>query len=336
MISVGQKVELKVDAAQRSATAKNHSATHLLQKALRTVLGEHVEQSGAFYDKNRLRFDFTHFKAMTAAELAAVELMVNEAIASNQEVTTREMSLEDAKKTGAMALFGEKYGDKVRVVNMGDSTELCGGTHVARTGDIGSFKIVSEAGISAGVRRIEALTSDNLLNYYKDIEDRLNKAAAVIKAQPNELVHKLTQLTEELKSLKNENEKLKTQLAGNSLGNAADNAEDVNGIKLLCLKAEAADVNALRSLSDNLSDKLGDCVIVLGAEIGGKATLIASATDGAVKKGAMAGNIIKEIAPIVGGKGGGRPTMAQAGGTDVAAIEDALKKAAEVVKAQIK
>ena len=336
MISVGQKVELKVDAAQRSATAKNHSATHLLQKALRTVLGEHVEQSGAFYDKNRLRFDFTHFKAMTAAELAAVELMVNEAIASNQEVTTREMSLEDAKQTGAMALFGEKYGETVRVVNMGDSTELCGGTHVARTGDIGSFKIVSEAGISAGVRRIEALTSDNLLNYYKDIEDRLNKAAAVIKAQPNELVHKLTQLTEELKSLKSENERLKTQLAGNSLGNAADNAEDVNGIKLLCLKAEAADVNALRSLSDNLSDKLGDCVIVLGAEIGGKVTLIASATDGAVKRGAMAGNIIKEIAPIVGGKGGGRPTMAQAGGTDVAAIEDALKKAAEVVKAQIK
>ena len=336
MISVGQKVELKVDAAQRSATAKNHSATHLLQKALRTVLGEHVEQSGAFYDKNRLRFDFTHFKAMTAAELAAVELMVNEAIASNQEVITREMSLEDAKKTGAMALFGEKYGDTVRVVNMGDSTELCGGTHVARTGDIGSFKIVSEAGISAGVRRIEALTSDNLLNYYKDIEDRLNKAAAVIKAQPNELVHKLTQLTEELKSLKSENEKLKTQLAGNSLGNAADNAEDVNGIKLLCLKAEAADVNALRGLSDSLSDKLGDCVIVLGAEIGGKATLIASATDGAVKRGAMAGNIIKEIAPIVGGKGGGRPTMAQAGGTDVAAIEDALKKASEVVKAQIK
>ena len=336
MISIDQTVELKVDAAQRNATAKNHSATHLLQKALRTVLGDHVEQSGAFYDKHRLRFDFTHFKAMTAAEIAAVELMVNEAIASNDEVITREMSLEDAKKTGAMALFGEKYGDTVRVVSMGDSTELCGGTHVKRTGDIGSFKIVSEAGISAGVRRIEALTSDNLLNYYQDIEDRLNKAAAVIKAQPNDLVNKLTQLNEELKSLKSENEKLKAKLAGNSLGNAADNAEDVNGIKLLCLKADAADVNALRSLSDSLSDKLGDCVIVLGADIDSKATLIASATDGAVKRGAMAGSIIKEIAPIVGGKGGGRPTMAQAGGTDTAKIEDALAKAAEIIKSQIK
>ena len=336
MVSVGQKAELKVDAEQRSATAKNHSATHLLQKALRTVLGEHVEQSGAFYDKNRLRFDFTHFKAMTPEEIAKVEHMVNEAIARNDEVVTREMSLEDAKKTGAMALFGEKYGETVRVVSMGDSTELCGGTHVSRTGDIGSFKILSESGIAAGVRRIEALTSDNLLNYYKDIETELNKAAALVKAQPKDLEKKLGQLLDELKTLKSENDKLKTELAGNSLGDAADNAEDVNGIKLLCLKADAADVNALRSLSDTLSDKLGDCVIVLGAEINGKAALIASATDGAVKRGAMAGNIIKEIAPVVGGKGGGRPTMAQAGGTDVSAIEAALTKASEVVKSQIK
>ena len=336
MLSVGQKAELSVDEAQRTATAKNHSATHLLQYALRKVLGDHVEQSGAFYDKDRLRFDFTHFKAMTREELNEVEKIVNDEITKDDEVITKEMSLEDAKKTGAMALFGEKYGETVRVVNMGDSTELCGGTHVGRTGNIGSFKIISEAGIAAGVRRIEAITAENLLNYYRNIENELNEAASIVKSQPKDLGRKLSQMMEEIKALKAENDKLKTELAGNSLGDAADNAVDLGGVKMLCLKAEAADVNALRSLSDTLADKLGDCVIVLGAEIGGKATLIASATDGAVKRGAMAGNIIKEIAPVVGGKGGGRPTMAQAGGPDVAAIEAALAKAAEVIKSQIK
>jgi alanyl-tRNA synthetase len=335
MLSVGQKAELAVDEAQRSATAKNHSATHLLQHALRKVLGDHVEQSGAFYDKDRLRFDFTHFKAMTRDELDEVERLVNAEISKDDEVITKEMSLEDAKKTGAMALFGEKYGDTVRVVNMGDSTELCGGTHVGRTGNIGSFKIISEQGIAAGVRRIEAITSENLLNYYKTIESELNEAASIVKSQPKDLARKLSQMLDEIKALKSENEKLKTELAGNSLGDAAANAEDVNGVKVLCLKADAADVNSLRSLSDTLADKLGDCVIVLGAEIGGKATLIASATNGAVKRGAMAGNIIKEIAPVIGGKGGGRPTMAQAGGPDVASISAALEKAGDVIKAQI-
>ncbi|MDO4962164.1 MAG: alanine--tRNA ligase [Eubacteriales bacterium] len=336
MLSKGQKVELKVDEAQRSATAKNHSATHLLQNALRSVLGEHVEQSGAYYDKDRLRFDFTHFKAMGAEELAKVEKMVNAEVAANNDVVTKVMSLEDAKATGAMALFGEKYGDEVRVVSMGPSTELCGGTHVKRTGDIGSFRIISESGIAAGVRRIEALTSQNLLDYYKNIESELIEAASIVKAQPKDLKKKLSQMMDELKALKSENDKLKTELAGNSLGDAAANAVDVNGVKVLCLKADAADVGALRSLCDNLADQLGDCVIVLGAEIGGKATLIASATDSAVKKGAMAGNIIKEIAPVVGGKGGGRPTMAQAGGSDIAAIPAALDKAIEVIKSQIK
>ena len=336
MIGVGQEVELEVDAAERAATAKNHSATHLLQYALRKVLGNHVEQSGAYYDKDRLRFDFTHFQAMTKDELAEVSKIVNTLIKENHPVVTQEMSLEDAKKTGAMALFGEKYGDTVRVVTMGPSTELCGGTHVTNTGVIGSFKLISESGIAAGVRRIEALTSDNLLAYYQTEEDELLAAAAAAKSQPSELVRKITQLMEDLKAAKNENEKLKAQLAGNSVGDAAANAVDVAGIKVLCIKADASDVNALRTLSDNLKDKLGDSVVVLGAEVDGKATLIASATDGAVKRGAMAGNIIREIAPMIGGKGGGRPNMAQAGGTDVSGIGAALEKAVEIVKGQIK
>ncbi|MBQ9420639.1 MAG: alanine--tRNA ligase [Lachnospiraceae bacterium] len=336
MIGVGQEVELEVDAAERAATAKNHSATHLLQYALRKVLGSHVEQSGAYYDKDRLRFDFTHFQAMTKDELAEVSKIVNTLIKENHPVVTQEMSLEDAKKTGAMALFGEKYGDTVRVVTMGPSTELCGGTHVTNTGVIGSFKLISESGIAAGVRRIEALTSDNLLAYYQTEEDELLAAAAAAKSQPSELVRKITQLMEDLKAAKNENEKLKAQLAGNSVGDAAANAVDVAGIKVLCIKADASDVNALRTLSDNLKDKLGDSVVVLGAEVDGKATLIASATDGAVKRGAMAGNIIREIAPMIGGKGGGRPNMAQAGGTDVSGIGAALEKAVEIVKGQIK
>ena len=336
MIGVGQEVELEVDSAERAATAKNHSATHLLQYALRRILGSHVEQNGAYYDKDRLRFDFTHFQAMTKEELAEVEKIVNTLIREDHPVVTKEMSLEEAKKTGAMALFGEKYGETVRVVTMGPSTELCGGTHVAKTGVIGSFKLISESGIAAGVRRIEALTSDNLLAYYQNEEDELLAAAAAAKSQPSELVRKISQLMDELKAVRNENEKLKAQLAGNSVGDAAANALDIAGIKVLCIKADASDVNALRTLSDNLKDKLGDSVVVLGAEVDGKATLIASATEGAVKRGAMAGNIIREIAPAIGGKGGGRPNMAQAGGTDVSGIETALAKAVEIVKGQIR
>ena len=335
MISVGQEAELSVDKAQRDATAKNHSVTHLLQYALRQVLGEHVEQNGALYDKDRMRFDFTHFQAMTADEIEKVEAIVNAEIAANYEVITKVMSIDEARKTGAMALFGEKYGEEVRVVTMGDSIELCGGTHVKSTGEIGFFKIISESGIAAGVRRIEGLTGANLMNYYKELEKELSSAAAVIKAQPKELVHKLEQLSEELKALKSENESLKAKLAGNSLGNALDNAIDVNGIKVLSTKADAADINALRALSDSLKESLGDSVVILGAVIDGKVSLIASATDAAVKKGAMAGNIIKETAPIIGGKGGGRPNMAQAGGSDADKLDEALNKAVEVVKAQL-
>ena len=335
MIGAGQEVELEVDPAERAATAKNHSATHLLQYALRQVLGSHVEQSGAYYDRDRLRFDFTHFQAMTAEEIRRVEEIVNRLIEEDHAVITREMSLEDAKKTGAMALFGEKYGETVRVVSMGPSTELCGGTHVKHTGEISSFRVISESGIAAGVRRIEALTSANLLKFYQKEEEELHAAAAAVKAQPGDLVKKISQLMDEVRSLKSENEKLKTKLAGNSLGNAEAEAVDFLGIKVLGIKADAADINALRNLSDTLKDKLGDSVVILGAEIDGKVTLIAAATDAAVKRGAMAGNIIREIAPIVGGKGGGRPNMAQAGGTDGSKLEEALRKGVEIAGSQI-
>ena len=335
MIASGQEVELKVDKAARGATAKNHSVTHLLQYALRTVLGEHVQQSGAYYDKDRMRFDFTHFKALTTEEIEAVERLVNALIAEDHEVVTRIMSLDEARSSGAMALFGEKYGDKVRVVTMGPSVELCGGTHVKRTGEIGAFRIVSEAGIAAGIRRIEGLTGDNLLRHYRDIENELLSAASIIKAQPKELTHKLAQLTEELKALKSENESLKAKLAGNSLGDALSKAVEHNGVKILATKADAADVNALRTLSDQLKDKLGESVVILGTVIDGKVNLIASATEGAVKKGAMSGNIIKETAPLIGGKGGGRPNMAQAGGNDPSGLENAIERAVQIAISQI-
>ncbi|MDO4487788.1 MAG: alanine--tRNA ligase [Eubacteriales bacterium] len=334
MINDGEDVKLTVCEKRRNATAKNHSATHLLQKALRTVLGEHVEQAGAFYDKDRLRFDFTHFQALGAEEVKKVEELVNEAIKAACPVDTQEMSLEDAKKTGAMALFGEKYGDKVRVVKMADSTELCGGTHVDNTSKIGGFRIVSENGIAAGVRRIEALTGDNLTAYYKAKEEKLANAAALLKCKADDIESKIAAMLDEVKKLKSENEKLKAKAAGDSLGSIE--AVEVNGANVVAAKVEASDVNAMRTLTDTLKDKYANAVIILASEIDGKVMLIASASDEAVKKGAMAGNIIKEIAPVVGGKGGGRPNMAQAGGTDASKIDEALIKAVEVVKTQIK
>ena len=335
MISVGETVRLSVEEGKRNATRKNHSATHLLQKALREVLGEHVEQAGAFYDENRLRFDFTHFAAVTKEELEKVESLVNDAIRKASPVETRVMGIEDARKTGAMALFGEKYGDEVRVVTMGSSIELCGGTHVKNTGDIGSFRILSESGIAAGVRRIEALTSDNLTAYYKEEESELLEACQVLRTKPEELAVRIKALMEELKKVKAENESLKAKAAGDSLGDALKDAVDVNGIKVVAAKVEAPDVNAMRTLSDDLKQKLADAVVILASVVDGKVMLLASATDSAVAKKAMAGNIIKEIAPMVGGRGGGKPSMAQAGGTDPSGIEAALSKALEIVKNQI-
>ena len=336
MLAVGEEVKLSVDKTLRADTCKNHSATHLLQKALRTVLGSHVEQQGSLVTPDRLRFDFTHFQALTEDELREVESIVNEHIAMGLTVDTKEMTLEEAKKTGAMALFSEKYGETVRVVNMGDySIELCGGTHVANTGNISLFKIVSESGIAAGVRRIEALTGNGVLKFYTDMEKVLKDACRAAKSDESALVKKIESLHEEIKTLHSENDKLKDKLANNSLGDVMNNATEVNGFKVLATKVEGVDMNGLRTLGDNLKDKLGSGIVVLASATDGKVNLLAMATDDAVKAGAHAGNLIKAIAPTVGGGGGGRPNMAQAGGKNPEGIEEALKKAMEEISNQL-
>ena len=336
MIQVGDKVTLKVDSANRNAIAKNHSATHLLQKALKLVLGNHVEQAGSYVDAERLRFDFTHFQDMTPEEIEKVEALVNEQIENGLDVVTEEMSLEDAKKTGAMALFGEKYGDKVRVVSMGDySIELCGGTHVSNTSTISYFKIISESGISAGVRRIEALTGTGLMKHYADVEKKLHEAAKVAKTEPNNLVKRIETLNEEIKALSSENEKLKAKMANASVGDVMSQVVEVKGVKLLATKVADVDMNGLRNLGDQLKDKMGGGVVVLVSTTGDKANVIVMADDDAISKGAHAGNMIKEIAKLVGGGGGGRPNMAQAGGKNPAGADEVLAKAKEILEAQI-
>ena len=331
MIKNGDKVELAVNASERAATCKNHSATHLLQKALRTVLGSHVEDAG------RLRFDFSHFSAMTQEELDKVEKIVNEEIAAHLPVQTSVMTLDEAKKTGAMALFGEKYGDSVRVVQMGDfSTELCGGTHVANTGDIAVFKILSENGVAAGVRRIEAITGTGVFAYYKEVEEKLAEAARIVKATPANLAEKLTHLMAEVKQLSSENESLKSKAARESLGNVMDQVKEVRGVRLLAAKADNVDMNGLRELGDQLKEKLGEGVVVLASEKDGKVNLVAMATEEAMAKGAHAGNLIKGIAALVGGGGGGRPNMAQAGGKNPAGIPQAIVEVEKVLDGQIK
>ena len=336
MLTVGETVTMKVSESARRSTEKNHSATHLLQKALRMVLGEHVEQAGSLVTPDRLRFDFTHFSAMTAEELKKVEELVNQEIQAGLDVVTQEMSLDEAKKTGAMALFGEKYGEKVRVVKMGDfSTELCGGTHVGNTGTIHAFKIVSEAGIAAGVRRLEALTGEGLMAYYHKTEEELHEAAHAAKTTPADLKSKIEAMMAEIKALQAENDKLKSKLAKESLGDVMDQVKEIHGVKVLAAKVSDADMNGLRSLGDQLKEKLGEGVIVLASVQGDKVNLMATATDAAQKQGAHAGNLIKAIAALVGGGGGGRPGMAQAGGKNPAGVDSALEKAYETAAQQL-
>ena len=337
MIKTGDKVTLEVDAKKRALSARNHSATHLLQKALRTVLGTHVEQAGSSVNEDRLRFDFTHFSAMTPEELKKVEEIVNEKIAAALPVVVKNMPIEEAKKTGAQALFGEKYGDIVRVVNMGDfSIEFCGGTHVQNTSEIAAFKIISETGVAAGVRRIEALTSEGLMKYYDELEEKLKNAAHLLKATPDNLADKITHLMSENKALHSEVESLKSRMAQDAVGDVMDQVKEVKGVKLLAAEVDGVDMNGLRDLGDQLKEKLGDGFVVLASANEGKVSLMATATEGAMKKGAHAGNLVKGIAGCVGGGGGGRPNMAQAGGKNPAGIKDALEKAAEVLEGQIK
>ena len=336
MLKTGDTVTLKVDADRRADTCKNHSATHLLQKALRTVLGTHVEQAGSYVDGERLRFDFSHFSAMTQEELDKVEKLVNEKIAENIAVVTDVCDIEEAKKSGAMALFGEKYGEKVRVVKMGDfSIELCGGTHVANTGVINAFKIVSESGVAAGVRRIEALTGNGVFAYYAQLEETIEKAAKTVKATPANLLEKLEHLMAEMKALQSENESLKSKAAKEALGDVMDKVVEVKGVKLLATSVSGVDMNGLRDLGDQLKDKLGEGVVVLASDMDGKVNLIAMATEGAMSKGAHAGNLIKGIAGLVGGGGGGRPNMAQAGGKNPAGIPQAVAEAAKILEGQL-
>ena len=337
MFQTGEAVTLKVDEENRALIGRNHSATHLLHKALRTVLGTHVEQAGSLVTRDRLRFDFTHFSAMTQEEIKEVEAIVNKEIRAALPVVTDVMGLEDAKKTGAMALFGEKYGDKVRVVRMGDfSTELCGGTHVKNTSEISSFKILSEAGVAAGVRRIEALTSDGLIRHYENVEEELHAAATAAKSTPADLKTKIESMMEEIKALHSENEKLKSKLAKEAMGDVMDQVQEVKGVKVLTVRADGVDMNGLRNLGDQLKEKLGEGVVVIASVLDGKVNLMAAVTDEAQKKGAHAGNLIKAIAGLVGGGGGGRPNMAQAGGKNPEGVADALAKVAEVVSEQVK
>ena len=337
MIKTGDVVTLSVHAADRADTCKNHSATHLLQKALKTVLGSHVEQKGSLVTPDRLRFDFAHFQPMTAEEIAEVEALVNKEIRAALPVTTDVMNIEEAKKSGAMALFDEKYSENVRVVSMGDfSKELCGGTHVANTSEILAFKILSESGIAAGVRRIEALTGDAVFAYYKEQEAQLANVAKLLKTKPEAVGEKIEHLYAEIKALQSENEALKSKAAKDALGDVMNQVQEIKGVKLLAARVDDVDMNGLRDLGDQLKEKLGDGVVVLASVKDGKVSLMATATDEAQKKGAHAGNLIKAIAAIVGGGGGGRPGMAQAGGKNPAAVDDAIKEAAKVVESQIK
>ena len=337
-LKVGDKVTLKVDDILRTDTCKNHSATHLLQKALKIVLGEHVKQAGSLVTPDRLRFDFTHFASISREELDKVEAIVNEEIAKSIPVVTDVMNKDEAKKTGAMALFDDKYADDVRVVSMGEfSKELCGGTHVANTADIRMFKIVSEAGVASGVRRIEALTGNGVLNYYKELEATLHEACKAAKTDVAGVVKKIETLNEEIKTLASENDKLKNKLAKDSLGDVMSQVKEVKGYKVLATKVENVDMNALRNLGDQLKEKIGSGVVLVASKVGeDKVNLIAMATDDAVKAGAHAGNLIKEVAALVGGGGGGRPNMAQAGGKNPAGIEALLAKTYEIVESQIK
>ena len=336
VIKKGETVKLTVDEEQRNLTANNHSATHLMQQALREVLGSHVEQKGSLVDKDKLRFDFTHFSPMTEEEIAKVEEIVNREIAAGLDVVTNEMSIEDAKKTGAMALFGEKYGEVVRVVQMGTfSSELCGGTHVSNTRNISAFKIISESGVAAGVRRIEALTGKALFEYYNTMESELQKAAKLLKAVPLEVSAKIVSLQDEVKQLQKENDKLKAKLAKEAAGDLLSEAKEVDGIYILTKQLTDVDMNGMRDLGDEAKQKLGEAFIVFASQVGEKVNLIAMATDGAIKKGAHAGNLIKEVASIVGGGGGGRPNMAQAGGKLPEKIPEALACAKTVMEKQI-
>ncbi|OLY96628.1 alanine--tRNA ligase [Polynucleobacter sphagniphilus] len=322
-LQVGDSLNALVDAEQRTETMRNHSATHILHKALREVLGDHVQQKGSLVDASKTRFDFTHNAPISAAQIRQVEDIVNREVLANTATSGKVMSLEDAQKTGAMMLFGEKYGDEVRVLEIGSSKELCGGTHVARTGDIGSLKIVSESGVAAGIRRIEAVTGNTALRFLQDLEDKINDAASVLKTHPADLVNRVTQLQESLRQAERELEKVNSKLAASQGDELATQAVDVNGMKVLAARLDGADAQVLRETMDALKAKLKTAAIVLASVQGDKVSLIAGVTADSIAK-VKAGDLVNFVALQVGGKGGGKPEMAMAGGNNPAALAAAL------------
>ena len=337
MINTGEKLSTIVDKEIRMASARNHSATHLLHKALKEVLGEHVNQAGSLVTSERLRFDVTHFEAITKEELKVIEEKVNNVILESLNITCENMSINDARNKGAMALFGEKYGDEVRVVSMGDySIELCGGTHLTNTSQIGMFKILSEGGVAAGVRRIEAITGRAVYNFLKEKEEVISNVCTSLKTKEDGLTQKVTSILEENKSLSKELHDMKTKMSLQAVDSVLDSKLDVNGVNLVTTKFEGMDMNTLKEVADNLRDKLSSGVVVLANIANDKLNLVVTATKDAVDKGVHCGNIVKEIAQIAGGKGGGRPNMAQAGAPDVSKVDEALNHASEVLKSQVK
>ncbi|AOK04209.1 alanine--tRNA ligase [Burkholderia sp. AU28942] len=322
-LKVGDVLRAEIDAHRRARTQRNHSATHLMHKALREVLGSHVQQKGSLVDAEKTRFDFAHNAPMTDDEIRRVEQIVNDEILANAPGIVRVMPYDEAVKGGAMALFGEKYGDEVRVLDLGFSRELCGGTHVHRTGDIGLFKIVMEGGVAAGIRRVEAITGDNAVRYVQELDARVNEAAAALKAQPSELTQRIAQVQDQVKALEKELGALKSKLASSQGDELAQQAVEVGGVYVLAATLDGADAKTLRETVDKLKDKLKNAAIVLAAVEGGKVSLIAGVTPDASKK-VKAGELVNFVAQQVGGKGGGRPDMAQAGGTDPANLPGAL------------
>ncbi|ONI39175.1 alanine--tRNA ligase [Candidatus Epulonipiscium fishelsonii] len=336
-IKVNQPAHLDVDKKNRLSIMRNHSATHLLQHALREIVGTHIEQAGSNVTADRLRFDYTHFQPLSSEQIREIENLVNNEILNGYAVTIEEMSIDEARKKGAMALFGEKYSEVVRVVDMGKkSIELCGGTHVTNTTEIGTFKIVSEIGVASGVRRIEAITGFAALSYYQNLEDELNQIGDLVKARKNDIVKKVTSNLKELQSLQKDFDALKSQIARSEATQILDNATEVNGLKILVAQLENIDMNNLRDMGDTLKDKLGEGIIFLASGNEGKVNLVCMATKGAVEKGAHCGNIISKSAKIVDGGGGGRPNMAQAGGKNYNKIKECLKVAKEIILEQIK
>lgn len=335
-VKVGDSVDMAIDTRKRLAIARNHTATHLLQAALREVLGGHIEQAGSLVDRNHLRFDFTHFEAISSEDLAKVERIVNDHILAAQPVDVKIMTIEEAKKTGATALFGEKYGETVRVVDIdGYSKEFCGGTHLKNTAQAGSFKIINESGVSAGVRRIEALTGYGVLNCYEEKEFMFKEMMEILKTTPSNMKKRVETLLEENRAMAKEIESLKAKLSGGLVDEIISSAKDVNGIKIASANVKGLDMNGLRTMGDQLKDKLGSGIVILGSGEGDKVSLVVMCTDDAVKKGAKAGDIVKKAATICGGGGGGRPNMAQAGGKDASKLDEALKAAVELAESSL-